>query len=103
MPAPRQRRVHGHSPWDSPGRVDLHLEVPGWARDALCAEIGVEVYFNNYVRAKAACRTCPVVNECLEWALTFDDDTDQYGIFGGLSPADRKKLREHRNKIGAAA
>jgi hypothetical protein len=101
MPAPRHRRVHGHSPWDTPGRVDLRLEVPTWTTDALCAEIGVEAYFNNYVRAKASCLTCPVINECLEWALTFDDQADQHGVFGGTSPSQRKKLREQRIKEAA--
>lgn len=101
MPAPRHRRVRGHNPWDSPGRVDLRLEVPDWTQDALCAEIGVEPYFNNFGRAKASCLTCPVINECLEWALSFDEWTDQHGIFGGTTPSERKQLRRERAEEAA--
>jgi hypothetical protein len=101
MPAPRHRRVRAHNPWDSPGRVDLRLEVPAWTDRALCAEIGVEPYFNNYERAKASCLGCPVLNECLEWALGFDEWMDQYGIFGGTSPSERKRLRREREQVAA--
>lgn len=101
MPSSRRRSIKAHSPWESPGRVDLRLEVPTWTKDALCAEIGVEPYFNNYERAKASCRGCPVINECLEWALNFNEDTDRYGIFGGTSPAERKKLRQERERVAA--
>lgn len=101
MPTPRHRRIQAYSPWSDAGRVDLHLEVPGWTTDALCAEIGVEPYFNNYERAKASCRTCPVLNDCLEWALGFDEWADQHGIFGGTSPSERKLLRREREQVAA--
>lgn len=84
MPALRHRR--SHSPWDGPGRVDLRLEVPAWTKDALCAQVGVEVFFSDHRReddalaqAKRICRACPVQDQCLEWALSFSQRNDQYG------------------------
>lgn len=109
MPAPRHRRVHGHNPWDTPGRVDLRLEVPDWTRDALCTEIGVESYFSEVASdqatqlAKQACMSCPVRAECLEWALSFDQLSDEYGVLGGTGPKERRRIRSERRQIGVAA
>lgn len=41
-------------------------------------------------RAKAICATCPVVTECLEYALTIKEP---HGIWGGLNEAERKELQ----------
>ncbi len=40
--------------------------------------------------AKAICRTCPVTDECLEFAF---ETFASHGIFGGLTPNERKALR----------
>lgn len=40
--------------------------------------------------AKAICNTCHFKQECLEIAL---QNNDPYGIWGGTSPRDRRKLR----------
>jgi len=42
------------------------------------------------VRAKRVCATCPVRTDCLEQALTFGE---RYGIWGGLTDAERRHLR----------
>ena len=39
--------------------------------------------------AKRQCRTCPIVQACGEGAL---ERREPYGVWGGLSPADREKL-----------
>ena len=39
--------------------------------------------------AKAVCSRCPVIAECLAWAM--DED---YGIAGGLTAAERRVLKE---------
>lgn len=109
MPAIRHNRIHGHSPWDNTGRVDLRLEVPDWTKDALCAEIGVEAFFadgqgDHTVRdAKQACVGCPVRTNCLEWALTFAPWQDMYGVFGGTTPMERRAIRHSREQQEVAA
>lgn len=41
-------------------------------------------------RAKAICATCPVMAECLDYALTIKEP---HGIWGGLNEAERKLLQ----------
>lgn len=41
--------------------------------------------------AKAVCARCPVIAECLVWALEVDDE---WAILGGLTPAERAELRK---------
>lgn len=41
-------------------------------------------------QAKAVCRRCPVIGECLEFAL---DVGDREGIFGGTTPDERSGRR----------
>ncbi len=40
--------------------------------------------------AKEVCGTCPVVQECLEFAITTNQE---YGIWGGTSEEERRVLR----------
>jgi WhiB family transcriptional regulator, redox-sensing transcriptional regulator len=39
------------------------------------------------------CSTCPVQSPCLEMALMFHE---QYGIWGGLTPVQRMRIRTRR-------
>ena len=39
--------------------------------------------------AKRMCGMCPVTEQCLQWAL---DNGERYGIYGGLSERERRKL-----------
>ena len=45
------------------------------------------------VQAMKICNTCPVMAECLEWALHHE----RYGIWGGTTPKDRREMRVKRN------
>lgn len=49
----------------------------------------------NAERAKTLCDNSPLINTCLEWALTFND---QYGypggILGGTTEDERHQLRK---------
>jgi WhiB family transcriptional regulator, redox-sensing transcriptional regulator len=40
-------------------------------------------------RAKAVCAGCPVCGQCLDYAL----DTNQDGIWGGMTEDERRSLR----------
>jgi WhiB family transcriptional regulator, redox-sensing transcriptional regulator len=39
--------------------------------------------------AKAVCGTCPVVRDCLSWAL---DTAERWGVWGGTTPEERAEL-----------
>jgi len=45
--------------------------------------------------AKRICRHCPVSGQCLEWQMGHErkfGDIARHGIFGGLTPRERKAL-----------
>jgi WhiB family redox-sensing transcriptional regulator len=53
--------------------------------------------------AKTICATCPVRDQCLEWAIA---SRQEDGIFGGLTPTERHRLRRRRRtaaRIAASA
>lgn len=87
----------------------VHLGVPGvrrprptgdddsalaWQSDALCAQTDPEAFFpekgGSTRDAKKICTTCEVKGECLQYALHNDE---RFGIWGGLSERERRKLR----------
>lgn len=87
-----------------PGRADTE-----WMTEAACAQIGpADDYFYppkgvNAEPAKNVCRTiCPVREECLRYAMTFEKhSTDRYGVFGGLSPRERDALARNSKEDAA--
>lgn len=44
--------------------------------------------------AKAICRTCPVTEQCLRWALETRQDV---GVWGGLSEKERRRFHGRRS------
>jgi WhiB family redox-sensing transcriptional regulator len=76
-----------------------------WHDQAACASIGTELFFadkpGEVESAKLAKRICmgsekhgmppcPVLMQCRDWAI---ENNEAFGIFGGLSPRQRMKLR----------
>jgi WhiB family redox-sensing transcriptional regulator len=43
--------------------------------------------------AKAVCKGCPVIENCLRWAITA---REPYGVWGGLSAEEREGLTVRR-------
>ena len=86
------------SPWNSFSMADDE-----WRRDALCAETDPEAFFpekgGSTREAKRVCTGCSVRAECLEAALTNDE---RFGIWGGLSERERRRLRLQRRDIISA-
>lgn len=69
--------------------------LPGeWTDDAACRGRRTAVFFptddSTAGAAKALCRRCPVVEQCLEFALATHQDA---GVWGGLSEGERRRLR----------
>jgi WhiB family redox-sensing transcriptional regulator len=66
-----------------------------WKDDALCAETDPEAFFpekgGSTREAKRVCRGCAVRDECLAYALGNDE---RFGIWGGLSERERRRLRQ---------
>lgn len=53
--------------------------------------------FRRISDAKAMCRRCPVIAECLEWAL---DTAQPFGIWGGTTERDRRVIIKERQSRG---
>jgi len=72
----------------------LDDEEQGWQERALCAETDPEAFFpekgGSTREAKKICTGCEVKVECLEYALGNDE---RFGIWGGLSERERRRLR----------
>ncbi len=77
------------------------LAPQDWAERSICREDD-STWFpdqRNEDEAKAICRTCPVMNECGEYAILADE---RYGVWGGLTEADRAEIRKAKRKLHAA-
>ncbi|MGN7190838.1 WhiB family transcriptional regulator [Curtobacterium sp. MCBA15_004] len=76
-------------------RADADEENPlSWQVDSLCAQTDPEAFFpekgGSTREAKKICGSCEVRTQCLEYALENDE---RFGIWGGLSERERRKLR----------
>lgn len=71
-----------------------------WRGRARCVDADPEVAFTRIGSDDAAsfvaayCRRCEVKDECLRFALSVPAVEDRHGIFGGLTPTQRQRLRE---------
>ena len=69
-------------------------DASAWQASALCAQTDPEAFFpekgGSTREAKSVCKVCEVKQECLEYALAHDE---RYGIWGGLSERERRKLK----------
>lgn len=86
--------------------IDVHC--PDWMDDARCAEVGAELFFPEKGMASAGarriCRACPVSLKCLEWAHEIEAaEGSMPGIYGGLSAAERARLRRKPRQKRTAA
>lgn len=79
----------------------------GWQESALCAQIGPDLWFpdrGGSVRlAKTYCRRCPVLGECLDWALAGGSSWNgiDSGVWGGTTANERRDIRRRMRKAAA--
>jgi WhiB family transcriptional regulator, redox-sensing transcriptional regulator len=68
-----------------------------WQQDAPCGQTDLEAFFpgkgGSVREAKRVCASCDVKERCLEYAMKNDE---RFGVWGGLSERDRRKLRRER-------
>ena len=82
--------------------ADPVLDDPrdSWRDDAACLDHPAEWFTGPHDpgdtrRAIEVCNTCPVKQPCLEAALSIEVSAD-IGIWGGTTPAERRRLRRER-------
>jgi WhiB family redox-sensing transcriptional regulator len=75
-----------------------------WQEQSNCKDADSELFFLEPLlrgkekrekerKAKAVCRSCPVINECLAHALR---TPEYYGVWGGMTADERLKILEKR-------
>ena len=84
-----QRLLHAADPLPAAPLTD-----PRWDAAALCAQTDPEAFFpekgGSTRDAKKVCQSCEVKAQCLAYALANDE---RFGIWGGLSPRERRKVQ----------
>ncbi|MEU6279775.1 WhiB family transcriptional regulator [Streptomyces sp. NPDC047028] len=84
--------MNGHAPDTLDNRV-------AWANKAACRGQQLDQFFTDsktgISKAKQVCARCPVSQECLDEVLRSEDGS-RYGVYGGLTPAERTTLMRSR-------
>jgi hypothetical protein len=81
------------------------IKYPDFKGDEPCTQVGTDVFYPefddhtkleeiNYIR-QFICGKCPMINECLEYALYHE----MYGIWGGTTERMRKTFRKQLSII----
>lgn len=75
-----------------------------WIVHARCAGMDPELFFpergESTEEARAACRVCPVRRECLDYAMAAQE---RFGVWGGLSERERRRMRRQRRILDVPA
>jgi len=83
-----------------------------WYEHAACKGQDINIFYDSSVKgvtrphnkALGFCNgtedqpACPVREQCLQFALSFPLEYDQYGIFGGMTGAQRRRIRRGDNR-----
>lgn len=80
------------------------MQSESWRLLAACRGLPTEIFFpehgieldDPYRDARLICADCTVKEQCLSLTESFATSGDRNGMFGGLSPAERKTFRRHQ-------
>lgn len=75
--------------------------IDTWFEHAACRGVNTDVFFpqsrrftaTTWSQARAYCARCVVRRQCLDFALQQQQSEDMWGMFGGMTPSERRKLR----------
>lgn len=85
----------------------MSAERADWSSRAACWDVDPELFFpvgtssrydDQHAAARAMCTECPVRPDCLAFALATGASD---GIWGGLTPGERRRLARHRTTPSA--
>jgi len=76
------------------GTLEALINSEPWQGEALCRQVDIgDMFFpdkgGSTKEAKRICAQCPVVDECLEYALA---KQERFGIWGGYSERERRRM-----------
>ena len=94
----------GESRSDMPYAAADEPVEPSWQDYANCLGVDPDLFFPergaSTREAKEVCRGCVVREDCLEYALA---NGEKFGIWGGMSERERRRIRRQRALARAAA
>ena len=71
-----------------------------WTESAACKGKGHLFFEDDHLtivrKAKAVCTTCPVIDQCLMYAM----DNNEFGVWGGMTANERKNYRRREKRRG---
>ena len=79
------------------------MKTDNWRKDALCKGKETSWFYpepnekgtaKQIREIKAFCRVCPVILNCLDTAI---ENNETFGVWGGMTPAERSRIRKSRN------
>ncbi len=77
--------------------ITFLTDRPAWRDRAQCRGVDPDLFFPETgepgTEAKRVCWGCAVREECLAYAL---DNREKFGVWGGLSEAERRRMRSRR-------
>jgi WhiB family redox-sensing transcriptional regulator len=90
------------------------LTPPEWTEQSVCAQVDPALFFPRKGgathAAKKICSGCPVVEQCLAWALDYEagdvtgaDWHASYGVYGGRSARERRLIIRDRAALREAS
>jgi WhiB family redox-sensing transcriptional regulator len=109
LPVAGPPAVSGEASGSGEARHDLAAAVgarPAWQAVGACRGLDPAVFFPeegdaaSAASAKVICATCPVRTECLEAALI---RREKFGVWGGASEAERRRMIRQRRALRRAA
>jgi WhiB family redox-sensing transcriptional regulator len=79
----------------------LAVDDLAWQDYSNCRGADADLFFPergaSTRKAKAICNACQVQAECLEFAI---QQSEKFGIWGGLSERERRRIRKERSIAG---
>ena len=112
----RNIRVHALTAEENLVRFAAHtymsneeFDLMDWRHKAVCRDEDPELFFPvgntgpallQIDEAKAVCRTCEVMDTCLQWALESGQDA---GVWGGMSEDERRALKRRAARARRAS
>lgn len=86
--------------------LQFDIQHEDWMLEGACVYADTDIFFpvgssmkalKKASEAKAICAECPVLSECLEYAIRTNQDS---GIWGGTTEEERISLRREFRKTG---
>lgn len=74
-------------------------QIPIWRQKAACRGVDPDIFYpvtdEEAEDAKAICRSCPVQETCLDWALA---SPEKEGVWGGATERERRRIIRRRRR-----